>query len=240
MAARPDKNPGLFKLRPNYAGGTAFVAPAQLIGTIKAGWDVCAEVVDPFQRAVMIRFPITECHPFDDGNGRLARIMSNAELIAQNQWRVVIPTSYRGNYLAALSGATHNASGSALHAALDFTRRWASSIDWSDWQRKCERPERVTRIRGLAGRRADRPAAADRALISASRVSQCPRGHPHSPPTVAAYPIKFAAVGDEVEAPDSEYGRRRCPPGFLTQTLTGPVTMLVSQVAPGFLTRTSD
>ena len=135
MAARPDKNPGLFKLRPNYAGGTAFVAPAQLMGTIKAGWDLCSEVVDPFQRAVMIMFLITECHPFDDGNGRLARIMSNAELIAHDQWRVVIPTSYRGNYLAALSGATHNGSGAALHSALDFTRRWASSIDWSDWQR---------------------------------------------------------------------------------------------------------
>ena len=135
MAARPDKNPGLFKLRPNYAGGTAFVAPAQLMGTIKAGWDLCAEVVDPFQRAVMIMFLITECHPFDDGNGRLARIMSNAELIAHDQWRIVIPTSYRGNYLAALSGATHNGSGAALHSALDFTRLWVSSIDWSDWQR---------------------------------------------------------------------------------------------------------
>ena len=104
MAARPDKNPGLFKLRPNYAGGRLRGSrPAD--GTIRAGWDLCAEVVDPFQRAVMIMFLITECHPFDDGNGRLARIMSNAELIAQAV-ADRLPTSYRGNYLAALSGAT--------------------------------------------------------------------------------------------------------------------------------------
>ena len=47
-------------------------------------------------------FLIAEVHPFADGNGRCGRIMMNAELVAANQARVIIPTVYRNNYLSGL------------------------------------------------------------------------------------------------------------------------------------------
>jgi Fic/DOC family len=133
MAARPEKNPGTFKTRPNYAGGTAFVSPTQLVGTLRAGWGILHAIVDPFHRALMTMFLVTECHPFDDGNGRLARIVTNAELVAAGEVRIIIPTSYRGNYLAALTGATHNAAAQALASVLDFSRQWVAAVDWTDW-----------------------------------------------------------------------------------------------------------
>lgn len=135
MAGRPDKRPGKFKEVPNYAGATEFVSPRQLDGTLRAGWEHLAGIVDPFHRAVMMMFVVSECHPFDDGNGRVARILTNAELVAGGQHRIVIPTSYRNNYLAALNGVTYGNGVAALTSALDFSRRWVAAVEWSDWDR---------------------------------------------------------------------------------------------------------
>ncbi len=134
MAGRPEKRPGQFKVERNYAGGTAFVTPEQLVGTLRSGWNAIDALVDPFHRAVMMMFVVSECHPFDDGNGRLARIMTNAELVARGQHRVVIPNCYRNNYLAALTGATNGAGVHALTAVLDYARKWVAAVDWSEWQ----------------------------------------------------------------------------------------------------------
>jgi Fic family protein len=77
---------------------------------------------------------ITECHPFDDGNGRVARLTSNAELSAAGQVRVLIPIIYRNNYLAALSGVSGGAgNGESLISVLEFAQRWAAAVDWSTY-----------------------------------------------------------------------------------------------------------
>lgn len=136
MAARPDKRPGEFKERPNAASGYEFVHPDAVQGTLREGFTILDEITDPFHRAVMMMFVVAECHPFDDGNGRLARIMMNAELVSTGQVRVVIPSVYRGNYLAALSGMSNQAgSGESLLSALDYTRQWVATLDWSEWSR---------------------------------------------------------------------------------------------------------
>ena len=45
-------------------------------------------------------------HPFLDGNGRIARIMMNAELVAGGESKIIIPTVYRDDYLGALRRLT--------------------------------------------------------------------------------------------------------------------------------------
>jgi len=47
-------------------------------------------------------FMITEIHPLEDGNGRIARLMMNTELVAENVSKVIIPTVYRTRYLGSL------------------------------------------------------------------------------------------------------------------------------------------
>lgn len=54
------------------------------------------------KRLAMLMFVVSEVHPFDDGNGRLARIMANAELVRGGLCRLLITTSYRQDYLRAL------------------------------------------------------------------------------------------------------------------------------------------
>ena len=47
-------------------------------------------------------FLISEVHPFQDGNGRLARIMMNSELFRANESKIIVPTVSREDYLLAL------------------------------------------------------------------------------------------------------------------------------------------
>ena len=135
MAARPEKSPGYFKSKPNFAGGYRFVDPDLAIGTLRRGFGVLDALVDPFARAVAMMVLLTEVHPFDDGNGRLARLFVNAELSAAGQVRMVIPTVYRNNYLAALSGLSSGAgAGESLIAVLDFAQRWTAAVDWRTYE----------------------------------------------------------------------------------------------------------
>lgn len=136
MAARPDQNPGLFKTRSNVAGGYEFVSPQAVEGTLRHGFDLLnGGLTDPFQRALAVMLLLTEVHPFDDGNGRIARILANAELAHAGQVRIVIPTSYRNDYLAGLNGVSNRAGqGQTLIAVLDFAQRWTASLDWSTYE----------------------------------------------------------------------------------------------------------
>lgn len=136
MAARADKRPGQFKAHDNYAGGYLFVVPELLVGTLRRGFELLAPLVDPLHRAIAMMFLLTECHPFDDGNGRVARLLANAELSHAGQVRLVIPTAYRNNYLAALVGTSQGAGrGESLVAVLSFAQQWTAAVNWSSYER---------------------------------------------------------------------------------------------------------
>ena len=134
MEARPDKSPGLYKAEPNRAGATMFVGPELVRGTLDQGFRVYRSLQTPFQRAVFMMFLVAEVHPFADGNGRIARIMMNAELVAAGEQRIIIPTIYRGNYLVALKAASNRSSLEPLIRMLDFAQRFSVGVDWTGFK----------------------------------------------------------------------------------------------------------
>lgn len=129
MAGRPEKRPGQFKELPNQAGSVQFVAPRLVSGTLRSGFERYAQLQDPFARAAFMMFLVSEVHPFDDGNGRIARLMMNAELVAADQTRIVIPTVYRNNYVMALRGLTQNGNARSYISTLDFAQRYTAQLD---------------------------------------------------------------------------------------------------------------
>ncbi|NJS14155.1 MAG: cell filamentation protein Fic [Sphingopyxis sp.] len=131
MEARPDKAPGAFKERENRAGNTVFVSPELVDGTLERGFEFLQALDDPFQRAVYMMVLVAEVHPFADGNGRLARIMMNAELVARDQQRIIIPTAYRTDYLGALKAFSHNGLTDPLIRMLDVAQSYSHGIDWA-------------------------------------------------------------------------------------------------------------
>jgi hypothetical protein len=132
MEGRPEKRPGQFKTRANRAGGTLFVAPDLAAETLRRAFDVGGRLLDPLARAAYISFVVAEVHPFEDGNGRISRIMMNAEMSAHGEGRILIPTVYRNNYLAGLRGASHNDNFASFVAILRFAQRYTARIDFSD------------------------------------------------------------------------------------------------------------
>lgn len=131
MEARPDKNPGFYKEKGNQAGNTVFVAPELVNGTLEKGFEFYQALEEPFQRAAFMMILVSEVHPFADGNGRTARIMMNAELVAKGQERIIIPTAYRSDYLGALKAFSQNGRTDALIRMLDVAQSYTGMIDWS-------------------------------------------------------------------------------------------------------------
>ena len=106
MSGRPDVTPGEYKNQPNRAGDTHFVHPDFIRGTLKEGFVRYTALPVGLPRAIFIMFLVAEVHPFVDGNGRIARIMMNAELFSEGLTTIIIPTVYREDYLSALKALT--------------------------------------------------------------------------------------------------------------------------------------
>ncbi len=131
MEGRPEVLPGEFKVEENRAGLTVFVAPDLVPGTLEAGFALSRSLESPLERAVYMMFLVSEVHPFADGNGRIARVMMNAELVAGAEERIIIPTVFRGNYLAALRALSRTGRPEPLMRVLDYAQRWTIAVDWS-------------------------------------------------------------------------------------------------------------
>ncbi|MBT6006284.1 MAG: Fic family protein, partial [Prolixibacteraceae bacterium] len=128
LSAREDKKPGIFKDKNNFAGNTAFVEMNLVNGTLIKCFDFYNALKHPFSRAAYIMFAISEIHPFLDGNGRIARVMMNAELLSKNQSKIIIPTVYREDYILALKKLTRQREPDALVRMLSRIHEFSSTI----------------------------------------------------------------------------------------------------------------
>jgi hypothetical protein len=138
MGGRPDRRPGLFKEAANRAGDSRFVLPGLVAGTLRAGWEGLAGLDTAFERAVYMMFLVSEVHPFDDGNGRLARVMMNTELISGAQSRIIIPTVFRDDYLGGLRQLTRHGDSSVLIKVMRYGHDYTARIDFSTLVRATE------------------------------------------------------------------------------------------------------
>ncbi len=133
MAARPDMRPGELKTEPNFAGQSGFVSPELVEGTLGKGFELLKTLDGGFRRAAFLMFVISEVHPFGDGNGRVARVFMNAELAADGQKRIIIPTVYREDYLLTLKAATNRRGFAGFLSMLDRAQEFVSRIDFSSY-----------------------------------------------------------------------------------------------------------
>lgn len=134
LQERPEVRSGQLKEVPNQAGDTLFVAPELVEATLIQGLQRMRLLQEPFQRAVYIMFLVAETHPFDDGNGRMARAMMNAELVSQGERRILIPTAFRIDYMGALRRLTRQDDPLVLIRALDRAQDFTSRIDFTDYE----------------------------------------------------------------------------------------------------------
>jgi len=133
MDARPEKKPGQLKIKANKAGDTIFVLPEQVEGTFAQAFPIYQSLPEGLARAIFMQFLVTECHPFDDGNGRLARIMMNAELVSAEEIKIIVPTVHRDSYLNGLRHATRNSKFRTITKVFSDLQGYTNSIEWEDY-----------------------------------------------------------------------------------------------------------
>jgi hypothetical protein len=132
MKERPEVGPGEFKDRENFAGNTAFVLPGYVRGTLVAGSELLPSIPPGTARALYAMFLVCEVHPFNDGNGRLARLVMNAELSVAGSCRIIVPTLFREEYLDCLRALTRGEDPQPYLAAMQRIHAWSASFDYED------------------------------------------------------------------------------------------------------------
>jgi hypothetical protein len=132
MASRNQAMPGEFKQSPNRAGNTRFVHPDYVLGTLIKGYEFYRDLPLGMARAIFMMFLVAEVHPFVDGNGRIARIMMNAELWSAGLSTIIIPTVYREDYLSGLRALTRRERPGPLVKMLLKAQKF-STLDFSNY-----------------------------------------------------------------------------------------------------------
>ena len=132
MKERPEIGPGEFKALANRAGNAEFVVPHLVRGTLVEGSKLLSTVPAGTARAVMAMFLVSEVHPFTDGNGRLARLVMNAELSVVNSCRIIVPTLFREEYLDCLRVLTRAGEPKPFLDAMQKIHAWTAAFDYED------------------------------------------------------------------------------------------------------------
>ena len=133
LVGRPDDRPGSWKAVPNRVGAYDFVEPALVEGTLRKGLGLFASLPPGISRALYVMFVVSEVHPFADGNGRVARVMMNAELSAADAARIVIPSVYRDEYISGLRRASlGDGDIDGLVRVMAHAWRWTAAMPWAD------------------------------------------------------------------------------------------------------------
>jgi Fic family protein len=106
---------GRYKTAPNHVRTTTgemhfYATPSEtpaLMGELVARYrrEVAAGALHPLVLAATFHYRFVAIHPFDDGNGRMARLLTNLILMQHGFVPVVIPLEARGDYLLALARA---------------------------------------------------------------------------------------------------------------------------------------
>lgn len=130
LRSRLEKHPGEWKERPNQAGNTLFVLPDLVPATLEQAWPLLETLGHPMQKALFAMFVVSEVHPFEDGNGRTARLLMNCYLSHSEQCRIIVPTLFRDDYLLALKALTHQQDATAFIRAMRLCQAWAAQLDF--------------------------------------------------------------------------------------------------------------
>ncbi|HVB48776.1 MAG TPA: Fic family protein [Burkholderiales bacterium] len=146
LEMRPEVNPGHFKLDPNRAGNTWFVEPNLVRGTLIEGSNLARSVPEGLARAIYYAFLVSELHPFNDGNGRIARLIMNAELSRVDEARIIIPTLFHEEYVDCQRQLTQQNAPTGHIRALSLIQRWTIGFDYSHIDRLIDAVKRTNAL----------------------------------------------------------------------------------------------
>jgi Fic family protein len=97
------------------------------------GFKYYTALKEPMAKAIFMMFMISEVHPFVDGNGRIARIMMNAELFRGGQSRIIVPTVFREDYILALRKLTRSKEPDTYIRVMEKLHKFSDNLYGADF-----------------------------------------------------------------------------------------------------------
>ena len=122
---------GYFKNAVNRVGNTIFSAPDQVVGSLRKIHSLLLELPRSAQRATLAHNAFVSVHPFNDGNGRAARLLLNAERERAGHDRLIVPQYWRSDYLDGLKSWSGQGDLSASLAVADRLAQIGRQVPWS-------------------------------------------------------------------------------------------------------------
>ena len=89
--------------------------------------------IHPLVRSIILHFWLAYDHPFVDGNGRIARILMNAELDAANQSRIIIPTVFCEDYFLALRKLSRKLDPGPYVRMLSYAQQFTAALSYEEY-----------------------------------------------------------------------------------------------------------
>lgn len=151
MHDRPDVGPGRFKETANRVGTREFVRPELVRGTLRQAFAVGQHLAQPIARGAYLMFVVAEIHPFNDGNGRLARLFLNAELSAGGWGRLIVPTSLRTDYLTCLEALTTGGNPEPFMGLLVQLIHFSAALPCESWEQSVSALEKSGALKDAPG-----------------------------------------------------------------------------------------
>lgn len=130
LERRPEITPGEFKTKANFAGQTKFAAPGFVRGTLVEGVKLAPTVPEGLARAIFYAFLVSDVHPFNDGNGRISRLVMNSELSRLGRCRVIIPTLFHEQYVGAQRALTRTNDPVPLVRSMHRIAKWTMLFEY--------------------------------------------------------------------------------------------------------------
>ena len=109
-----------------------FVAPGFVRGTLMEGVKYASSIPEGLARAIFYAFLVSDIHPFNDGNGRVSRLLKNTELSRLGRCRIIIPTLFHEQYVDAQRALTRNDDPKPLAQAMRRIAEWTTLFDYQD------------------------------------------------------------------------------------------------------------
>ena len=151
MHDRLDAGPGRFKETANRVGTREFVNPELVRGTLRQTFAVGQHLAQPIARGAYLMFVVAEVHPFNDGNGRLARLFLNAELTAGGWGRLIVPTSLRTDYLTCLEALTTGGNPEPFMRLLVRLIHFSAALPCESWEHSVAALEKSGALKDAPG-----------------------------------------------------------------------------------------
>ena len=133
-------------MEPNRAGGTWFVEPQFVRGTLIEGSLLARTIPEGLPRAIYYAFLVSEVHPFDDGNGRLSRLIMNAELSRIGDSRIILPTLLHEEYVDCQRQLSRQNDPVGLTHILPLAQKWTVALDYSNVEQLIDMVKRTNAL----------------------------------------------------------------------------------------------